>query len=50
MYPVIGPADNVLLMVEHQNGLLQVVNDLSVRSFGRRSPPSRGPPHRHASP
>jgi nicotinamidase-related amidase len=31
MYRVIRPADSVLLMVDHQSGLRQVVNDLSVR-------------------
>jgi nicotinamidase-related amidase len=33
MYRVIRPADNVLLMVDHQSGLLQGVNDLSVREL-----------------
>jgi nicotinamidase-related amidase len=33
MYRVIRPADNALLIVDHQSGLLQVVNDLSVREL-----------------
>jgi nicotinamidase-related amidase len=30
---LIDPADSVLLMVDHQSGLLQVVNDLSIREL-----------------
>jgi nicotinamidase-related amidase len=51
MYRVIRPADSVLLMVDHQNGLLQGVNDLSVREVRTQvAALTRAAPHRHASP
>jgi hypothetical protein len=50
MCRLMRPADSVLLMVDHQSGLLQVVNDLSVRELRTQVAALRLPAHRHASP